>query len=438
LLFLLSGCVYHNPRNNQLDSDTFSVNFKVDPASSSGKKAAFYNKRIYFLSSELGTQGIYSMNPSGGDITLEIPVEDIRAIQLQDDVLYYSGFAGVKENDHGPYRQFRLFSRKKGDTGSKDFLASAVYSGDLKDENVWDFYISKSGVIVLRFTNVVGYDGRSELSGATFKDNRAITFPGYQVVNSGIVEHVDTKNEALLSFLRYADFYYVIGNYTSTCPEQEALLYGWDSISVYDSSQNQVALPIDRSYSSMSANGNFDFSRWICRIDGETAIFASVRGLESYDMVASTSSDIVSFSSPECVYNQLDYGDSILVFTERLRNSYLNGIYAPHTYKLNRALSESLYRINPDTGEKIQLLTVGRNQSFLYADRSIAAVAKGKQILIYDISAEKPELLRTIDLNHTIVDRANKADTAGGWLFLYRFNEETQRDELIEKVNIGA
>ena len=378
------------------------------------------------------------MNPSGEDITLEIPVEDIRAIQLQDDVLYYSGFAGVKENSNGPYRQFRLFSRKKGDAVSKDFLASAVYSDDLRDENVWDFYISKSGTIVLRFSNVIGYDGHSELSGTTFHNNRAITLSDYQVINSGIVEHVDTVNKALLSFLRYADFYYVIGNYTSTCPGQDELLYGWGSISVYDSSLNQVALSIDRSYSSISANGYSDFSRWICRIDGDTAIFASVRGLETFNMVSSTSSDIVTFSPPEYVYNQLDYGDYFLVFTECLRSSYLNGVHAPHTYPLNRALSESLYRVYPDTKEKQLVLTIGKNQSFLYADRSMAAVTKGKQILVYDISADQPKLIRTIDLNHGIVDRANKVDSAGGWLFLYRFNKETQRDELIEKVYIGV
>ena len=32
---------------------------------------------------------------------------------------------------------------------------------------------------------------------------------------------------------------------------------------------------------------------------------------------------------------------------------------------------------------------------------------------------------------------ANKADTAGGWLFLYGYNEKTARDELLEKVYIG-
>ena len=37
---------------------------------------------------------------------------------------------------------------------------------------------------------------------------------------------------------------------------------------------------------------------------------------------------------------------------------------------------------------------------------------------------------------HEIVDKANKTDCAGGWWFLYRFNEETNRDELIEKVRL--
>ena len=47
-------------------------------------------------------------------------------------------------------------------------------------------------------------------------------------------------------------------------------------------------------------------------------------------------------------------------------------------------------------------------------------------------------LQKTIPLTHKIVDRANKVDSAGGWLFLYHFNEETQRDELIEKVFFGS
>jgi hypothetical protein len=113
-------------------------------------------------------------------------------------------------------------------------------------------------------------------------------------------------------------------------------------------------------------------------------------------------------------------------------------MFATEVFKLNCALGESLYRVNPDTGEKTCLLKLGRNQAFLYADRKIALAASDKTISIYDISTNTAVLQKTIPLTHKIVDRANKLDTAGGWLFLYHFNEEMQRDELIEKVFIGS
>lgn len=49
----------------------------------------------------------------------------------------------------------------------------------------------------------------------------------------------------------------------------------------------------------------------------------------------------------------------------------------------------------------------------------------------------KPELLRTISLGHAVIHYANKVDAAGDWLFLYGFNADSGRDELLEKVYIG-
>ncbi|MPN49570.1 hypothetical protein SDC9_197192 [bioreactor metagenome] len=74
----------------------------------------------------------------------------------------------------------------------------------------------------------------------------------------------------------------------------------------------------------------------------------------------------------------------------------------------------------------------------MFIDDNTVVAASGKEISIYGTSNDKAELLRTIKVSHNIVDRANKVDTAGDWLFLYRFNEQTQRDELIEKVYIGS
>jgi len=84
------------------------------------------------------------------------------------------------------------------------------------------------------------------------------------------------------------------------------------------------------------------------------------------------------------------------------------------------------------------LLTLEYNNAFLYADVKTAVTGGDKTISVYDISGDKAILLRTIAIENNIVDYSNKVDTAGGWVFLYRFNEQTQRDELIEKVYIGS
>ena len=362
-------CVYESPQNNKFDSVTFAANLKSNAKSNDGKKAAYYSGRIYYLASEYGTQGVYSMSDSGEDIRLEIPVSDIRAISIQADGIYYSGFAGVKQNDNGPFRQFRLYYRKNGADDSLDFLSASVYTDKLRDENVWDFYISQNEIYVLRFINIIGYNGSSELSIACFKDGKAIPLSDYQILEDNYGLNNRSVNQAMLSFARLGPIYVDLGNTGYDNPEETELLFGRCSISVYDAIQQRVALPIDRMYSAFYASTDEEYPRWFCRIDQDRVIFGSVRGLEMYDFNARTISDFATFALPDSVYNQLDFGDFFLVFTENLRDSYLNGIYAPNTYLLNRALSESLYRVNPETGEKQPLLSVGRNHAFLYADR---------------------------------------------------------------------
>ena len=181
-----------------------------------------------------------------------------------------------------------------------------------------------------------------------------------------------------------------------------------------------------------------DYLRWFCRGNADGFILASVHGLEKYDIATNTVSDIVTFNQPENVYAQIDCGDNFLVFTELLRKTYDLDYRYSNELKQTRALAESLYRVDPETGEKQLLLTLERENAFLFADEKTAVTGGGKTISIYDITGDTAKLRRTIEIGHNIVDFANKTDTAGGWLFLYQFNERTQRDELIEKVCFGS
>ena len=357
---------------------------------------------------------------------------------IREDGIYYAGFVGIEENAAGLFRQFRLLTQKNDAADIVDFLEEAEYSDDLRDENVWDFYISKTGILALRFINIVGYDGRSGLSIVCFQNNAAVPLSDYQIP---IIYHKvenENANQALLSIAQLDELYIDLGNAIYDNPERAERLFGWGSIGVYDSEQQLIALPIDRMFSNYGAFMSSSFPSWFCRVDEESMIFAFVHGMERCDQKTYSISDVINIASPESIYNQLDCGDSILVFTQQLRKNELWDSIAVNTLKLNRALGESLYRANPETGDKKLILTLARNNSFLYADANTAVTGGGKTISIYDIATDTPVLLKTIELEHKIVDRANKVDTAGGWLFLYGFNEKTQRDELLEKVYIGS
>jgi hypothetical protein len=438
LILTLSGCTVRTPSMNKLDSVTFSANLKEDTNSNYGKKAAYSNGRIYYLSSESGAQGIYSMNPQGGDIVLEISVEDIRAISVQPDGIYFAGFAGINQNANGSYRQFRLFLRKPESDKTIDLLKTYTFTDDLKDENVWDFYLTDDNTCIIRFINVIDVIGNVGLSAVSFHNGKAVPFQQYDWLAKGSISAKTDFNHELLTIAQLNHTLFMLGSSHYDEFSSEERLSGGGSLSVYDTDRHRVALHVDRLFSNDSAYIASSFERWFSRVKGSQMILASCQGVDSYDISKERVSTLVTISTPEAIYQQIDYGEYILLLTENLRNTYWKDLFATKYFHQNRALEETLYRFDPDTGDIVRLLNIGRNNAFLYADAKTAVTGGGKIISIYDISGDRAVLLRTIEIDHNIVDRANKVDTAGGWVFLYRFNEQTQRDELIEKVYIGS
>lgn len=438
LTLLIHGCTLRTPSMNKLDSLTFSANLKADANSNYGKKAAYFNGRIYYLSSELGTPGIYSMNTTGEEVMLEVPVEDIRAICVQEDGIYYSGFAGIQQNINGPYRQFQMFIKSNGFANVVAYLENTSFHDNSLDNNVWDFYIGTNKTIVIRFIDCSDSSGEPWLSVVTIQNKQTVAVAQYITDENSSTSAQTKTNNALLNLSSFRDLNYLSLYSMQAKDALDDRLIGYRSISVYDSFRHRVAFPIDRLFSDSCSYLMGDFNRDFCRNTEDTIIFSSVKGLESYDKIQRKSSELLTLSSPEFLFQTIDLGNDILIFTERLRANYWLDEIADKVFRQNRALQETLYRFNPETGEIVRLLHVGRNNAFLYADAKTAVTGGGKEISIYDISGDTAILQRTIEIEHNIVDRANKVDTAGGWLFLYRFNEKTQRDELIEKVYIGS
>jgi len=436
LISILSGCTIRNSDINNFDNTGFFANLKGDAFSPIGKKAACYGERIYYLSSELGTQGIYSMNQQGEDIVLEIPVEDIRSINVRDDGIYYAGFSGIEENDSGPFRQFRLLIRKNDRTDIADFLRNVGYPipNTKFDSNVLDFYISDNGVVVICFAEVNHHMQAQLRDVVSFKNGRVLKMPDYKGEKFNPSINYTGFNQSRVE-IGQLDGLYFLPYYFSEPDYKGEFLSLCLSVIDLTAKDHVVKMLSDwLGYNDDSA----DHLRWFCRGNSDEFILASVHGLEKYEFATNTVSDIVTFDQPENVYFQIDCGDNFLVFTELLRKTYDLDYRYSNILKQTRALAESLYRVDTETGAKQLLLTLEYNNAFLYADANTAVTGGDKTISIYDISGDKAVLLRTIAIESNIVDYPNIVDTAGGWLFLYRFNEQTQRDELIEKVFIGS
>lgn len=437
-LILLSGCTLRTPSMNKLDSLTFSANFKADVCANYGKKAAYRDGRIYYLSAEMGTQGIYSMNSKGEDITLEIPVEDVRAVSAQPDGLYYAGFDAVKQNDNGTYRQFRLFQMENGSNEPLDLLKTFSIQDDLGDVNVWDFFLAVNGTFAITFVDISGYPPSPRFTIACFKNSKAVTNSEYSILEDRLTVPSTSANQNKVSLSSLDGLYFLSYDFNQKENGQDQTRDGVYHIGCFDTDSIQSIASVDRYLTNIASYGDSSGPRGFTRITGKKFILSSTYGLESLNVDANEIRDMVTFDSPEFLYQTIDLGGKILIFTENFRGSYFLDDIASSLFCQNRALKENLYRFDPETGDISRLLSVGRNNAFLYADAKTAVTGGGKTISIYDISGDKAELLRKIEIEHNIVDRANKADNAGGWMFLYRFNEQTQRDELIEKVYIGS
>ena len=96
-----------------------------------------------------------------------------------------------------------------------------------------------------------------------------------------------------------------------------------------------------------------------------------------------------------------------------------------------------LWRIDLKARTGSLILTLPEEAVYVSLTNSRAIAAKEKKLLFYDLTGEQAEQTGTVELSTRIVDRRNKVECAGGWLFLYRFNDKTMRDELMEKVRIG-
>ena len=458
---MAAGCISYDPENNKMDARGFYANIKADAFSQHGKKAACYDGRIYYLGAELGTQGVYSMSSDGTDIRFEFPAEDIRALYVNGDVCLYAGFDGIAENSHGAYRRFRLLRRQNAETidvlaqptlqaplerlyesyfetAPEDDAGSlaafqaqqAAYRAqidELSDCNVWDFYTLPNGDTVVRTLGLNWVMGTNHLCAVTITDGKLALAPAFSAqadvsVPSGCKqETVSVSWFALHTLIMSSDN--IGGRF-----DGDIDFVQYDAYSLYDTSAGTAAFGIERSIDAPFAGP------WLYRVVGTKATFAASNALSSCDWATGDVTELCRFPRAETIY-AVHAGKSATRILTQTRGG--TGFISARIFNLfdwRHVLSESLYRLDPETGERERLLKLGYGQSFVFVDEAYAAFAKGNTVHVYDITGKTATKISDCTLLHPIVTDENKVEVAGDWLFLYGFNENTGRDELLEKI----
>ena len=424
----LIGCRTAAPERNNLDSRMFYANIKADAFSQHGKKAACYDGRVYYLGAELGTQGVYSMSSDGTNIRFEFPVEDMRALWVGDEGYLYSGYQGIGENYNGSYRCFCLYQKIDAAANAVDLLASVWETeADPAQElpmqeqmtNAWDFYRSDDGTVFARCIGLQ-WSGTPVFFNVTLQD--------------GIVPPGDSVPFAYEKF----DFgKYWPGKLSFTTSGNIVLQYGIDaSYSLFDraKAENALVLGPDRIFDAENNSVYNCYDSWLCALDDATALLAGQNGVLRCDLKTGRSQLLARFPNSmllakESIYHiRLNHGDLLLLTEKRCGN------LLPLPNNMRHVLSESLYRLDSETGERERLLKLGYGQSFVFVDEAYAAFAKGNTVHVYDITGKTATKISDCTLLHPIVTDENKVEVAGDWLFLYGFNENTGRDELLEKI----
>ena len=420
LILFLVGCTTYNPSYNKLDDVKFISNYKQDSTINIGRKSAQYDNRIYYLGSQDGTSGIYSMGSDGSDVVLETEVADIRKMQVFDDKILYAGYVGEKENDNGAFRSFELFMSEGAAQNIVD--VSSEIDNAMNVDNLWDFYALPSGEIITAYlgvtvqANLTTYVYSIDIPHTSYEEltDRLILrqMPKYTEITLYKYKNMQMATDKIFpeyyEKFRYDDNF-ICSSYDVSIIEtdNEVKVMGGDYI-------NENAFGGLGNYILQSINSRgylFSYKGQLILID--------INKKEALGNVEIPNS-VIQFV--------LDLGDKayIIAKDESNNQSILSVDLNTFEYKLMKQC---------ERGNDFLWLNA---EKVLWLDENKAVTVKDKTISVWSINDDSLSESRKISLPQKIVNPLTKTDVAGDWLFVYEFNYDQDCDILKFKINLST
>ncbi|NLV59060.1 MAG: hypothetical protein GXY67_09850 [Clostridiales bacterium] len=408
-----------------IDYAAFSPNYKQDAQSPWGRKAARYEGQLYYSHPAGG--GIFRMNPDGSGEERVVPCGDIRKLQVTGEGIHYLGFVGSARKAGAENRPFRLMLWDWG-TGQ-----SRPHNLQKWDTDLWDFYVSAQGTVanvnlkenvaegtldaVLYCTAKESYVAASQLAMLRdFSVNRQQQVPGSAY--PGLCE-MAAYEDLVFSANSLGNIRYII--------EYEL---AWGGFAVTDRQTDRVVLdtrPL-RPYLSgpPAAHRTIDgFCPQGTLVHVENELMLMTDDLQ--DSLAS-----VLLGEESAILLVTVQGERAYILAEQAAGERRQAVYE---VDLNTFQYKKLYTCA--AGGKLLWFDTAAPETVLCLDGEKLVTARGKQVRVFALEEGEYRLRHTLDVKQDVVHKTGKTDVAGDWLFVYRFNEKENRDELVEKLRIG-
>jgi len=411
LILILASC------SSQYSGNLW-IEYKNNILLNRGYAATVYEDRIYYVSNELGTAGIYSMKYDGTDIRIETANPDIKCLEISNGVMYYNGLYRINKkqgsiqssvkNDHTIYTF--SFGGKAEPTDYTD-----------KNHNVQKFYISQNGYIGICYGSLAMEEFRIydiDYSESFSNEKDKITKVSFQYTDRNtyneIANNKNNKTENVISIIyQFGDFLIIAGN----IPEGNEI--NWFTYSedpyVLDSNTGELVLSYDLMQSEALKAFCMD-KRYIYCSYKEMAV-----------IIDRTTYQVETAFIPEALSNEYNiaymtlYGGKLYIIADYWKD---------HDKKTPPLMGEKLLIMDTDNFTSREVLNLSEGQKVIRMDeKSVTVFDKG---IIYetDISDDKiGEKTKVVELGSDFNSGYYTIDYAGEWIFIYKVTYPEQKED---------
>jgi hypothetical protein len=429
MLLILASCSPQYP-------DNLRINFKNDKSSNSGYVAAVYEDRIYYVSNELGTAGIYSMKPDGSDVRMEAENPSITSLQLCDGILYFDGLYRINKR-HGSIQTSTINDHTiySCDLGGNPTRANYVH----RNYNIKGFYVSQNGYILARYGALMEdlhmFDPAFSESFSVIDNKIATISLEYTSKNElysdeyGMEESNEDENIILKSIYQFGDFIFVAEHVPGDHD------YNWISGDPYvlDSNTGELVLSFDRRQGDALKALYMD----------ESSIFCSYK--EMVVIIDRATYQVRTTFIPEGISDEYHivhmskYGNSVYMIADYWRDQ---------DEKTPPLMGEKIYIMDSKTFESKELLNLGSNQRVIGMDENFIILLDDGVIYKMNPDNGNPDdRIKLCDAPADIYSKNHAIDYAGDWMFVYKiypengpftYGSDLPGQQLLMKVNLSS